>query len=73
MSAVTRRMSSAARAALVEKPPTSTSMSVVPSVALEKRPFSSSGPLTSARYLSSMSEKSTDGAGSVSSSSVPVC
>ncbi len=65
-------MSSFALRALVEKPPTSTSSSVTPCFRLENRLPTWSGPATWRSYFFWMSAKSSDGAGSVSSSSVPV-
>ena len=58
--------------ALVEKPPTSTSSSVRPCFTLENRLPIWSGPATWRSYFFWMSAKSSGGAGSVSSSSVPV-
>ena len=65
-------MSSFALRALVEKPPTSTSSSVRPCFGLENRLPIWSGPATWRSYFFWMSAKSSAGAGSVSSSSVPV-
>ena len=72
MSARTRSISAADCAALVEKPPTSISISVTPSLRLENRVPSRADPPSSDEYFFSMSEKSSDGAGSLGSSSVPV-
>jgi hypothetical protein len=47
-------------------------MSVTPIFLLEKRVPSSAEPPSSVEYFFSMSEKSSAGAGSLSSSSVPV-